>query len=333
MNVLSLDQQAHNLTEARRLLESQALSHDSVDRLLCSYCLASQSAIIKRTGLEFMYMNEYYNELQELVHMNAVRPEPENKQGARVYQILLNHKNKTEHPKLLLNELEKIEHTNPALTIIIDLAKTTIFQSMHEYRYIGDFIVRQQQLFKDIHDPMLRHLFQLRLREQLFMYHWKRNEVIIARKYAYKMLKHELKPLICMRMHVNLGLTYLFDTFEQGMFHFNEAINIAETYGETKVLHAINNKTIPFFAAHFNRTEGIYSDFLDEQSFVLISQGKKEEARALLQKTSLNDPFLLYYMGLATGEDDYFIRSYDCFIKRRGDLFFVRLPVEALRNS
>lgn len=333
MNVSILDQQAHNLREARGLLQSQALSRDSVDRLLCSYCLTSQSAIIKRTGLEFMYMNEYYHELQKLIHINAVRPEFENQQWAHVYQVLLNHKNNTEHPKELLNELETIEKSSPSITIIVELAKMTIYQSMHEYRYIGEYIVRQQQLIDDIHDPMLRHSFQLRLREQLFMYYWKRNEGIIARKYAYKMLTHELKPLTCIRMHVNLGLTYLFDTFEQGMFHFNKAICIAKEHQETKALYSINNKTIPFFAAYFKRTEGIRSELLDEQAFVLISQGKKKEALTLLQKTSINDPYLLYYMGLATGEDHYFIRSYDCFIERRGDLFFVRLPVEALRNT
>lgn len=333
MNVSILDQQAHNLTEARALLESQALSHESVDQLLCSYCLASQSAVIKRTGLEFMYMNEYFNELQELVHMNAVRAEDENRQWAHVYQMLLNHRNKTEQPKALLNELEKMTPSSPAFITIVELAKMTIYQSMDEYRYIGEFIVHQKQLFNNIHDPMLRSLFQLRLREHLFMYHWKRNEVVMARKHAYKMLKHALKPLICIRIHVNLGLTYLFDTFEQGMFHFNEAVNIAQAHNETKALYSVNNKTIPFFAAHFNQTEDICSEYLDEQAFVLISQGKKEEALQLLQKTSLNDPFLLYYMGLATGETDYFIRSYDCFIERRGDLFFVRLPIEALRNS
>lgn len=332
MHTSILRQRVDHLAEARRLLYEQEENEAVVNRLLVKYCLWSNDAYINRTGLEYVYMKEDFTQLQRLIYKNAVHPNLKNRQWAKVYQVLLDYRNRTEEPYLLLNRLRVMKTDCPELNVVIQFAKVPLYYTLNEYGYIGEITAQKKDVIQSIKDPMIRQNLYMRLQESLFIYHLKRNEVIIARKYAYKLTKYHLKPERAVRIEMNLGLSYIFETYEQGIYHLHRAKKIAKQNDLFEVYQKINDTIIPFFSAHFKRTEGISTDNTIGQAFIHIAKGEYAQAMHVLEQTPLNNPYIYYLMGLATGERDYFIRSYDCFVKRRSNFFFARLPLQELKH-
>lgn len=331
MKTAKLDKHCYNLSEVAKHLHELHKDDATVEQLMKSYCLSSSSAVIQRTGLEFLYVNEYFLELQELIDINEVRPEIENQQWAIVYQVLINLEYKNEEPEISLVRINKIQTDSLELLMIIEFAKVALYYAINENWQIGNFLEKYNELFQHIHDPMMRSLLKLRLNEGLFRYHWKRNEVIIARKHAYKVLNVASKPLRRIRIHRNLGISYLFETYEQGMFHLNKAVEIAKEHNKTTQLKELYNHYIPFFTVHFNKSEGLQPEDKSGKVLVHLSKGETEKAIHLLKQCSLDNPFNLYFMGLATGEERYLNQSYEIFMIERGNVFFARLLIEAMR--
>ncbi len=332
MHTSILNQRVDHLVEARRLLYEQEENEEVINRVLVKYCLCSNDAYINRTGLEYVYMKEDFIQLQRLIFKNAVHPNLKNRQWAKVYQVLLDYRNGTDAPHLLLNRLRAIKTDCTELNVVITFAKVPLYYTLNEYGYIGEITAQKKDVFQSIKDPMIRKNLYIRLRESLFIYHLKRNEVIIARKYAYKLTKYHLKPERALRIEMNLGLSYIFETYEQGIYHLHRAQTIAKQNDLHEAYQSLSDSIIPFFSAHFKRTEGISTDTILGQAFLHIAKGEYEHAMHILEQTTLNNPYLYYLMGLATGERDYFIRSYDCFMERRSNFFFARLPLQQLKK-
>ncbi|MDY0394211.1 AimR family lysis-lysogeny pheromone receptor [Virgibacillus halophilus] len=190
----------------------------------------------------------------------------------------------------------------------------------------------QPRLFSNVKDVFLLSCFHNRLNQYLFMYHWSRNELIIARKYAFRALTQTSSDLIKASIHINLGLTYTFDTYQQGMYHLNAALSLAEGIGAKKVIDTIKIHNIPFLSAHFGETEGIETVDQSEQAHLEIARGNISKAIAILENSPLSNPFDLYYMGLAKRDKDLLTASYNHFIEKQGDLFFARLPLNAMKK-
>lgn len=332
MNQTILEEQRYTLSEAESLLRNQHDDEGEIIRLLMTYCMKSSHPEVQRKGLEFLYMNELYDDLQRLIHMNAVRPEKENNQWATVYQIQLNRRYKTEKTRPLLDSISLIQTDDPELMCIIEFTKVNLYYDLKEYGKVADFLAKQNALFHQVQDQMFLKFLQIRLCQCLFIYYWKRNELIMARKYAYRALTYPIQPRMQTSLHINLGLTYTFETYEQGMIHFEKAIEIAETYELSRMLYILHNHNIPFLSAHFGRTDGVYTTDIAERAHLHIAAGNNDRAIELLEQTELNKPFSMYYMGLAQKKESYLIRSYDCFIERKSNFFFARLPLIALRN-
>lgn len=332
MNQALLDKQRYTLSEAESLLRKQHDDEGEITQVLIMYCMTSEHSEVQRKGLEFLYMHELYQELQALIHINAARSEKENKQWATVYQIKMNRRYKTEKTRALLDSILLISTDDPELTCIIEFTKMNLYYDLKQYGRVGDFLAKQNALFSRVYDPMFLEFLQIRLYQCLFIYYWKRNEIIMARKYAYRALTYPIQPRMQTSLHINLGLTYSFETYEQGMSHFTKAIEIAETYGLSRMLYILHHHNIPFLSAHFKRTDGIYTESIGERAHLHIAVGNNKRAIELLKQTDLNNPFKMYYMGLAKQKESYLIRSYDCFIERKSNFFFARLPLLALHN-
>src|SRR5690625_5703464 len=87
------------------------------------------------------------------------------------------------------------------------------------------------------------------------------------------------------------------------MNHLNEAIKITKENKLEEAYKSIIQKNIPFIAANFKRVDGITSNDKSEQAHIEIAKGNHDKAVAILESTTMDSPFKLYYLGLAKQDE------------------------------
>lgn len=300
--------------------------------LVRKLCLHSTNHDMMKKGMEYLFMNGFYEDLQHLIDKNKKLPNKSNNKWAVIYQLMLDLKLKKFSPLEKLNRVTYLQSEEVELKWLIEFLKTSVHHGMKDFRKIGDFLDKQQQLFRSIQDPFLISSFNLRLYQLLFYYHWGRNELIIARKYAFRALNVTKNPSIKASLNMCLGLTYTFDTYQQGMYHMEEARRISMEHGLVNNIRLIENHNIPFLSAHHKKINGISTNDKSEQAHIEIAMGNMEKAEIILKELPLDTPFQLYYLGLATKDKDILHQSYNYFIEKRSDYFFSKLPILALQD-
>src|SRR5699024_4510935 len=148
----------------------------------------------------------------------------------------------------------------------------------------------QYELFGAVQDRLLLSYFKIRLNQILMTYYLVRNEIIMARKYGYRVLNHSYSPRTKASTHVKLGISYTFDTYFQGMHHLQQALQIAKDHNLTNIVGLIEQHNIPFLSAHFNQVDGITSTDKSEQAHIEIAKGNNEKAIEILNDLPLDSP-------------------------------------------
>ncbi|HEX6593662.1 MAG TPA: AimR family lysis-lysogeny pheromone receptor [Bacillota bacterium] len=314
------------------MLLLQEHDYEVAHALTRDYCLQSVAYDTCKACMEFLYMNGYFQDLKVLVDKNKHSKQRSNQQWAEVYDMIIDRRMKRQPSHILLQRLNRFETSEPNLTCLIELTKLSIYYDQNKFGKIGNLLEIQSELFGQVNDPFLLTSFDLRLYQLLFIYYWVRNELIMARKYAFRALNETNSVSTKAALHTNLGLTYTFDTYTQGMYHFKEALKIAHTYELKNVQHSVRQKNIPFFSAHFKRVDDIETDDPSEQAHIEIAKGNYSKAIKILEQVPLDSPFKLYYMGLAKRDETLLMQSYNEFINVRSDYFFSRLPLNALKS-
>ena len=311
---------------------SREHGHQTVIELMRKCCLELPSKHIMKTGMEFLYINGFYEDLQQLIIKNQQSNDQSNRQWAAIYQLIIDRRTNRYSPHELLQTINQMHTTEPELRCLIEFVKVTAFYDLNQFSKIGNFLHIQQQLMDAIEDRLLVSYFNIRLYHIMLTYYLIRNEVIMARKYAYRVLNQTDNIRTKASIHIKLGLSYTFDTYEQGIYHFREALKIAEENNFYNVSYVIQHHNIPFLSAHFNKTENIFTDDKSEQAHLEIAKGNNQTAIEILNELPMDSPFQLYYMGKAKQDKDILLESYNFFIQKRSDYFFSRLPLRVLQE-
>src|SRR5699024_5072174 len=313
------------------LVTTLSVEYDDFEakNIICEFCLHSSSDKTLKYGMEYFYLNGYYEELQLLIAKNKESENESNRKWAAVYELSLERyiNTKTLQPlsyQHILKQADRIKTDEPALICVIEFLKLGVYNQLSEFGPLGNFLDKQPRLFDQVEDTFLRKSFQIRLYQTLFMYHWIRNESIVARKYAFQVLNLSSNVNVVSNIHINLALTYTFDTYNQGMYHLNEALAIAEKNNLRDNIYSIKNHNIPFLSAHFKQVEGKEFTTTDnsERAHIEIAKGNLEKAKNILRGEKIDSPFKQYYLGLAKQDRDILLKSYTYFIEKRSDYFF-----------
>lgn len=306
--------------------------HENVVQLTRTYCLESSSLEIQKKGMEFLYINGLFDDLQLLITKNKNSKHPSNEQWAQVYQLMIDHRTRRYPNPVLMDYIENFDTDEPELKCLLEFINVGIFLKMKDYRNVGNLLDRIECLLDEIADPFLTMFLTKRLNQTYFLYYWMRNEIIIARKFAYQVLNQTINMQTKINIHMNLGLSYTFDTYFQGMYHLKEAYRLAKKCHNPYYIYILKNYNIPFLSAHFKKVDGIHTVDKSEQAHIEIAKGNNEAAISILNELPLDTPFQLYYMGLAKQDKHILLQSYESFIKDQSDYFFGRLPLNVLRD-
>ncbi|WP_106496077.1 AimR family lysis-lysogeny pheromone receptor [Lentibacillus sp. Marseille-P4043] len=313
------------------LMLQQEHDDETVLQLTRKFCLQTTSDEISKKGMEFLYINGYFEDLQQLIDKNRESEYKSNREWAEVYQLVVNRRRqRIQTSRELLRQLSFYKTGDPELSCVTEFLKIAIHFDLKEFGKIGNSLDKLSSLFDAVEDSLLLSYFHLRLYQNLFIYYWTRNELIMARKYAFRVLNKTTNNKTKVNMHINLGLTYTFDTYFQGMYHFSEALKLAKKYHFNDSIHVVEQQNIPFLSAHFNKFEGIKTDIKSEQAHLEIAKGNYTKAITILNQIPMDSPFKLYYLGVAKQDKDILLQSYNYFIGKRSDYFFSKLPLNQI---
>lgn len=327
----SIDNQILSIANAIQILSVEHNDQIS-NEIIRRYCLYTSIPEMQRICLEFLYMNGYYDDLQKLIAKNKESMNDINQQWAHVFQISIDRRNNRKESRMFQERLNQIITDDPELRCLIELTRVALYYDQSDFSYFGNFLAIQPDLFSQVQDDYLLSSYTLRLYQYYFLYYWSQNNVIIARKYAFRVLNKTSSASTKASINVNLGLTYMFDTYQQGMHHLNEALKISKHHGLDHIYKSVIQNNIPFLSAHFKQLDGITSEVKSEQAHIEIAKGNNKKAIAILKDIPIDTPFKLYYLGLAKQDEAILEQSYSDFIKKRSDYFCSRLPFNALNN-
>jgi len=306
--------------------------YDNVVKKLTNYFLKTKNLKHMKYGMEFLYVNDDYRNLQFLIIKNKHTQKKSNQEWAKIYQMMIDASKKADLRLSIINQIQQFKTRDPDVEILLEFAFALVHLHSRNFKFLGSSIDKILLLKKNISSLLLLNCFNERIQQMKFYYYWKQNEVILARKMANELLKKPIHSRVKIRLHAHLGLTYIFDTYERGLYHLEKAYQIAKEVDAQKNLWILKNHTIPFYSARFGHTKGLQSEALCEQAHIEIVNGNKKRAIQLLNKMKNKTPFQYYYLGLATKRRLYLKKSYKIFLDKQNDLFFCRLPLEALRT-
>ncbi|TFJ92239.1 AimR family lysis-lysogeny pheromone receptor [Lentibacillus salicampi] len=332
-SIVSLSGNNELTLEQILLVLRQEYDERTVQQLVGKFCLEATSDDIRKKGMEFLFTNGRYDDLQRLIIKNKSSESSSNRNWADVYQLTLDRKKRRYSAHDILRSANTMQTDEPELKCLLEFIKTSIYYRWNEYGKLGNIMEKQQNLFEKINDGFLLECFRSRLYHNLFIYYLYRNEVIIARKYAFRILTHTVNPETKISLHMGLGLSYTYDTYFQAMYHFTEALKIAQKEDLHKIVEIIEQQNIPFISAHFGKVEGVTSTDESEQAHIEIAKGNHAKAEAILNRMEMDSPFKMYYLGVAKQDKSILLQAYNQFIEKRSDYFFSRLPLRVLQQK
>ncbi|MBY7144705.1 AimR family lysis-lysogeny pheromone receptor [Virgibacillus sp. NKC19-3] len=316
----------------KEVMESFLREYDtkSALELTRKYIIHTPLDDVRKKGMEFLYVNGFYEDLELLIQKNWKSENKSNREWASVYQLTIDRKLSRYRPSEIVEKAENMKTDDPELKCLLEFVKVTAYYSMNKYNKIGNFLENYQYLFQKVKDRMMVSFFTIRLHHLFLTYYLLRNELIMARKYAYRILNQTSNDLTKIDVHIKLGLSYTFDTYFQGMHHLKQALKLAKRHNLTNQIHVIEHQNIPFLAAHFNQVDNIKTDDKSEQAHIEIAKGNYTKAITILNELPMDSAFKLYYMGRAKQDKRMLLQSYNYFIEKRSDYFFCRLPLRVL---
>lgn len=283
-------------------------------------------------GLEFLLMNGFMPEFEQLLERNRNSRSKVNREWAFIYDLFLMKQKRVRSKSQLLELVQHFNTEDAALQCTQLFLEIALYFDIFEYGILAN---RLEELIRKLYavtDPILRPLFKQRMNMVLFHHYWKRNEMVLARKYGFDALVNMTNIRYLANLHINLSLSYIFEDFELANYHLDETIRIAKEHNLPRLITSVENNNRPFIYAHFNIPNQLDTPIKSVQAHLALARGDFSTAQRILSEVTEDTPFTKYYIGRAFQNRRILLQSYNEFIEQRSDHFFARLPLTALRT-
>ncbi|WP_377350150.1 AimR family lysis-lysogeny pheromone receptor [Pontibacillus salicampi] len=298
--------------------------------LVKEYCLQTVSEHNKIVGMEFLYMNDFLKELEQAIEDNLQSQQSSNQNWAKVYDLILKRRRQQIDPFEILKRLRKIKTEDNALLTMISFMKIYVHLDLTQYNEVGNYIDDITEGMEAFEDPLFKKYYQERLDDFWMFYYLFRNELILCRKHGFRLLNQSKNPYKLSTTHIVIGHSYARENYEQSIYHFYRAKDLAVTFNQ-QMAKQIINQNIPFVSALNGIYEGITTDDEAEQAHLAIAAGRADEAIKTLEGFTNRTPFQEYYLGKAKQSEFHLKLAYRQF-KQSGNFFIAKLPLLELER-
>lgn len=334
MSAVLKDFRASNMSlyAVKRILVNMYDEQTAMEHLK-DYCLEVPTPEAKHHGLELFIMNGFDQEFYTLLNINKQSLDEEDRTWGKLYEINCKWRNYQLSSTDVLLELNNIPILTEEQRCFSYLLKFYCHYHMRRYGMLAYLNEQITESLNRMQPSIMKELFELRRKEILFRNHWRKNELVIARKYGFSIVNNsEISPARIARLHGCLALSYLYDGYDQSIYHLHEALNITRENNLSNMEEMMLQHNLPFISAYYGITEGIETDDLAEQAHQAIARGDSEKAITTLSSFERLTSFQKYYLGVAKMDKKLLVESYNSFINEDGHYFYAKLPLQALNK-
>ncbi|QDP41692.1 AimR family lysis-lysogeny pheromone receptor [Radiobacillus deserti] len=296
------------------------------------FCMRTELSENMRVGLEFLYSHGFLDDLELLIEKNRVSSNRQNRNWAKLYDVILIRRRSRQKPQEYLTRLSTIHVEEQELICLKDMLHVYAYFELRQYGMLGNYVDRLQMTIDEMENQFFQSLMQVKLDEIWMTYYWKRNEMIIARKYGYRVLNHTFNPRKKIDIHNAMGLGYVLDNYEQAIGHARQGLKIAQEINHSPAIYGISNCTIPFISAFHGHTKGVQSMDQAEIAHLALADGDRHTCIAILESFPNLSPFQQYYLGKAKKDKWLLQESYHRFIHEQSDYFYAMMPLIELKE-
>ncbi|WP_082233254.1 AimR family lysis-lysogeny pheromone receptor [Halobacillus massiliensis] len=303
-------------------------SNEKAAQLTRHYCLTHSPKNFEDqlAFLEFLYTNDYLEELNELLDSPYFEPK-----AVWLYKLLMKRKINL----LKKNDLEMLESMSfkhPSLHCLHIYTMIYGYYDIKQYTGFDKYIESCEAALNKINEPLFYYFMKLRFEEVAFHHYWKTDNKLLAQKYAYKYINKVLPGRQLSKMYHHLALCNLYEGYAASISHAQMALKVANEAQITTSISTLENNTIPFISAFHGKIEGINTTDATESAHLALADRDYKTAFKILKEINNPSPFQETYLGAASDDPQRLLNAYRRFKYQLGDHFFAKLPLIYLRK-
>jgi hypothetical protein len=326
-----------NLYRISELLSEH--TNEDYSYFLNESCMKLERPSNCKKALEYLAVNGRASELKQLIEKIKQTPTTNKREildWAEAYSVnLLYLEDVSEDEFLLAVRNYKPKHQETRLFKLV----LEIYYHFRRKNYTDLFeLTKVAQLeLEQIEDEFIHDSYECRINLLLacaYLYHLsKPNE---ARVLLNKIINTEYSTGVKAGAYYHMGMTFLYKNFDSCMHFIHKHREEMLRFNRVEQINRVSNQDVPFVSNIWNKPFNIteHTDLSEVAHHEAIS-GDKELAKNILINlinTKGESGFKLYYLALATGDDNLMLKSLTVFIKS-GNRFFAQLPYEHLQRN
>ncbi|QNG60358.1 hypothetical protein H4O14_02185 [Bacillus sp. PAMC26568] len=251
------------------------------------YCKEVSTPKNIKVALEYAHIKRAVSTSEDLIH-KAFETNEESKEWAEIYKFQIN--NQSAHEIDRISQLNILKTNSIDTEILISILKMYAVYNNGKHEIAYDWIERIRPKIEEVTDPFLKKSFTTRIDEvqahiSLKLY----RNVTEARETALRMLGSNLGPTYNSTGHFILGLSYLTESYEKSLSHYNVSVQINENLGRHTVANelkeqiaflqliwdkSVDRELSPFINALLDG-ENVESNDSFQQAMAFYYQGRK----------------------------------------------------------
>lgn len=292
-----------------------------------------------REAMEYLSLRGEFGLLKNVVDKEKESSNCENREWARVYDLILKRYTSNILPIEWFRSIEKINRTAKTLEMKI-LTEILLCQALYQnrnYRSLFDHLKELEIEINKIKNKFIKNSFNVRYKEALSVISLQSGRVEDSRRASKELLAiYEEDNSFVIPMITALGKvgeSFIFDNYELAKMYLEEGINFLSRYsdeglGKKRGMFQYTFNFLKMF--HWRDLEGLEETLGDiELSYYRFKQGNHKEAERLLlankDSGEVSTPFENFYLGLARNDKDLIKKSLELF-EESGNIFYSKLP-------
>lgn len=261
--------------------------------ILYKIFMKDNTQTLQRIGLEFCYIYGFFEILEDLIAKNKQSPDQDNREWARIYEILLDIQRGKQQFRKWLDELKQMNHHEPETVCLIQLTELNIKTRMNNMDASKSSFHTFYQNYKRMEDRLLAFYFSLRFRSYKMRYSFEHHELIGLRMTAYAIFKETDVPTITVITHIFLGASYIADSYDKVIAHLRIAHKESVEHQLVYLQRAIEESFFPFIETHEQELKLTLRSDSFPFEFIESTGGKPLKPFAILDRFPMDRLFTL----------------------------------------
>lgn len=297
--------------------------------------LEGDSTLNTKALMEYYSTHRKFSQLETLINSLDVKGgKTELRDFAKIYRIALQFQQRSASNEELLFQIEAFRSGSADAQIFANILRAYALYTLGEYKTVFRIGNSLDAQIAKIGNPLLRSSYNARISEIMARgYLYLKNDTKKARFFANNVIKSNyLGEEFKVGMYHLLGTSYLFENYEESIKWFTFNRDTLERLGRYDIADEVNEGDI-FFAKVLWNKDVKETDSHDrlELAHYYARQGDIEKVEELCEKYPQDNPFVLFYKGIASNNPELLLKSQAKFIET-GDKLFAQMPLRELAN-